>query len=258
MTIPVAGRRVALVTCGGSGIGRACALALARAGCDVAVLDRDAGGVSAVVAEVAALGVRSLGLQADVADDVAMAAAVDRLVAEWGRLDAAVHCAGVEGVRARLADYAPEQFDEVVRVNLRGTYVTLRHALRVMLPRGSGAIVSLASAAAITPATNMPAYNATKAAIVHLTKSTALDYASSGIRVNAVSPGPVRTPMQERLRGQDADLMGAAVPMGRTADPDEIAAAVVWLCSEAASYVTGHNLVVDGGCVIQGPRHGPA
>lgn len=232
--------KFAVVTGGASGIGRACVTALRAEGATVALLD-----LEPVVDPAAALA-----LTVDVSDADSVASAFERIASEWGRLDCAVNCAGIEGARARLGDYDVDAFDRVIGVNLRGTFLCLRAELKIMVATGGGAIVNMASAAGLVGVPGMPAYAASKGGVVQLTKAAAVDHAADGVRVNAVCPGSVRTPMMDRLRG-DGDKFASPVPLGRTADPSEITGAVLYLCSDASSYVTGHTLAVDGGYLAQ-------
>lgn len=232
--------KYAVVTGGASGIGRACVTALAAEGATVAALDLEP------VADPAA----ALILTVDVSDAGSVNSAFDRIRADWGRLDCAVNCAGVEGPRAKTADYDADAFGRVLAVNLYGAFLCMRAELRTMLAGDGGSIVNMASAAGLVGVPAMPAYAASKGGLVQLTKSAAVDHAPDGIRVNVVCPGSVRTPMMDRIRG-DGDKFASPVPLGRTAAPAEITGAVLYLCSDASSYVTGHALSVDGGYVAQ-------
>ncbi len=247
--------RVALVTGGASGIGRAtCELFVAR-GASIMVADLDAGRAAAAAEALRALVPAGGGQVESVAVDVAepdqvqamVAAAVSRL----GGLDAAVNNAGTPGTYAALADQQLADWRRTVDVNLTGTFLCLQAELAVMAESGRGAIVNVASAAGLMGFANLPAYVASKHGVVGLTKAVALEFArGGGIRVNAVCPGNVRTPMLEGFTGGDEQAltgMGKVTPIGRLAQPAEIAEAIVWLCSDAASFVTGHAMAVDGG-----------
>jgi NAD(P)-dependent dehydrogenase (short-subunit alcohol dehydrogenase family) len=179
---------------------------------------------------------------------------VQGAVAAYGRLDCAYNNAGIEGILATTADYTEETWDRVMAINLKGVWLCLKYEVPQMLKQGGGAIVNTASVAGLVGGPLLPAYVASKHGVVGLTKTAALEYAKSGIRVNAVCPGAVRTPMMERgiaMRPEFETQALAAEPVGRMAKPEEIAEAVVWLCSEAASFVTGHAMAVDGGMVAQ-------
>jgi NAD(P)-dependent dehydrogenase (short-subunit alcohol dehydrogenase family) len=256
--VPMAGQltgKVALVTGGGSGIGRATALAAAREGARLVVADADPAGGEETVGAVRAAGGEALFVRADVSVAAEAGALVGRTVAVYGRLDCAHNNAGVEGPRAPLHAYAEAAWDRVMAVNLKGTWLCMQHEIRQMLEQGGGAVVNTASVAGlIGSSSGICAYNASKHGIVGLTRTAALEYAKSGVRVNAVCPGLVATPMTDRLFGGDAALaarFAAALPTGRSAAPEEVAAAVVWLCSDAASYVTGVAMPVDGGYLVQ-------
>ena len=247
--------KIALVTGGGSGIGRASALAFAREGAQVIVADTDAAGGEETLAQIRQAGGDGLAIRADVTDAADVAALVERAVAAYGRLDCAHNNAGIEGPRAALHEYPEEAWDRVLAVNLTGVWRCMRREIRQMLAQGGGAIVNTASVAGlIGSSSGICAYNASKHGVVGLTKTAALEYARRGIRVNAVCPGLVETPMLGRLFGGDAALaerFAATQPTGRYATPEEVAAAVVWLCSDAAAYVTGLAMPIDGGYVAQ-------
>ena len=246
--------KAALVTGGGSGLGRASAIALARAGATVTVADVDEQGgkeTAALVSEEA--GGDADFVRADVTQAGEVEAMVDKAVARWGRLDCALNNAGTTGVSAPTADYTLDDWNRAIALNLTGVFLCLKYELPAMLERG-GAIVNMASGAGLVGFPGLPAYVASKHGVVGLTRAAALEYASQGVRVNAICPGSTRTPMLEGFMGGDEQverMMTRAVPLGRLGRPEEIAEAVVWLCSDAASFVVGHSLAVDGGSVIQ-------
>jgi NAD(P)-dependent dehydrogenase (short-subunit alcohol dehydrogenase family) len=246
--------KAALVTGGGSGLGRASAIALARAGATVTVADVDERGgneTAALVSEEA--GGDADFVRADVTQADEVEAMVDKAVARWGRLDCALNNAGTTGVSAPTADYTLDDWNRAIALNLTGVFLCLKYELPAMLERG-GAIVNMASGAGLVGFPGLPAYVASKHGVVGLTRAAALEYASQGVRVNAICPGSTRTPMLEGFMGGDEQverMMTRAVPLGRLGRPEEIADAVVWLCSDAASFVVGHSLAVDGGSVIQ-------
>jgi NAD(P)-dependent dehydrogenase (short-subunit alcohol dehydrogenase family) len=241
--------RVALVTGAGSGIGRASALAFARHGARMVVADVD----SDAAAETARL-IREAGTEVEcVIADVSSTSAVEALVRAsvecFGRLDFAHNNAGVEGAFAGTADYPEAAWDQLMAVNLKGVWLCMKYELRHMLRQGSGAIVNTASAAGLS-AGPTPAYTASKWGVVGLTRHSAREVAGRGIRVNAVCPGVISTPMVERAFANVPGLERrwlAGEPIGRFGTPDEVADAVVWLCSDSASFVTGIALPVDGG-----------
>lgn len=240
-------RRVAFVTGAASGIGRAAAAAFCAAGYATALVDvsRDAG-------EVAAAALRESGsearfLAADVSDDAAVRAAVEGTLAAWGRLDAAFNAAGIDGEMGKAAaDCAPENWARVIGVNLTGVWHCMRHQIPAMLANGGGAIVNCASSAGIVGAPMYGAYTASKHGIVGLTRSAALDYARSGVRVNAVAPGMIDTPMNDSIPPDLLEVLLAESPAGRLGRAEEIASAVVFLCGDGASFITGQVLPIDG------------
>jgi NAD(P)-dependent dehydrogenase (short-subunit alcohol dehydrogenase family) len=246
--------RVAIVTGGAAGIGRAAALAFAREGANVVVADLDAERGEKTAAEVENEGVEAIFVRTDVsnADDVGRL--VDGTIARFGRLDFAFNNAGIEGVQAPTADCTIDNWNRTIAVNLTGIFLCMRAEIRQLLVSGGGAIVNNASVAGLVGFAGIPAYAASKHGIVGLTKTAALDYATQNVRVNAVCPGVIDTEMITRFTHDDAELraqLTASEPIGRLGTPEEIADAVVWLCSERAGFVTGQALAVDGGFVAQ-------
>ncbi|MCY3574401.1 MAG: glucose 1-dehydrogenase [Chloroflexi bacterium] len=245
--------KVALVTGAAHGIGRASALALAQAGAAVCVADIDSAGGEGTVRQILDTGGRAFFALCDVRQAEQTRAMVVATLAEYGRLDAAVNNAGIAGsFEHRLHEAGDEMLDAVLAVNLRGLWHCMKAELDAMLAQGSGAIVNMASVAGLIGAPKAAAYTASKHAVVGITKSAALDYARAGLRINAVCPAYTDTRMVQAAVAADprmAAIMARAIPMGRLGTADEIAAAVVWLCSDAASFVTGHALALDGGLV---------
>jgi NAD(P)-dependent dehydrogenase (short-subunit alcohol dehydrogenase family) len=244
--------KVALVTGGASGIGRACAQLFAREGASVVVSDVALEGGEQTVGLIEEDGGQASFVEADVSKASQVEALVGRTVETYGRLDYAFNNAGIEGPMAtNTADYTEEDWDRVIAVNLKGVWLCMKHEIPQMLSQGAGSIVNNSSVEGLVGLQGTSAYAASKHGVVGLTKTAALEYAQSGIRVNAVCPGLIRTPMVERYTGGDAETEAqwAAIfePVGRMGSSEEVAEAVVWLCSEAASFVTGHAMAVDGG-----------
>jgi NAD(P)-dependent dehydrogenase (short-subunit alcohol dehydrogenase family) len=244
--------KVALVTGGASGLGRACAVALGAAGASVLVadVDRDGGAETVSLVDGPAEFVAT-----DVTDPDAVAAMVGRAVERFGRLDAAVNNAGTTGAGTPVADHSLEDWNRTLALNLTGVFLCMKHEIPAMLASGDGgSIVNMSSGAGLVGFPGLPAYVASKHGVVGLTRAAALEYVAAGIRVNAVCPGSTRTPMLEAFMGGDPTIermMEKAAPIGRLGRPEEIAEAVVWLCSDAASFVVGHAMAVDGGAVAQ-------
>ena len=243
------GGRVALVTGAGSGIGRATALAFARGGARVAVADVARRNGEDTVALIAASGGSAVFVPVDVADAASVEAMVAATVAHYGRIDCAFNNAGILPAKARTADCTEDDWDRTISVNLKGVWLCMKHEIRRMLAQGGGAIVNASSVAGLKGYALTSPYVASKHAIVGLTRTAAIEYGPDNIRINAVCPGAVMTDLVRGLGTSVQPLAGR--PMARYADPDEIAAAVVWLCSDAASFVTGSALPIDGGLSAQ-------
>jgi NAD(P)-dependent dehydrogenase (short-subunit alcohol dehydrogenase family) len=237
--------KVALVTGAASGIGRATALAMAREGAQVVIADVDAAGGQQTAGLVERQGGQAHFVRCDVSQAAEVEALVAACVARYGRLDCAHNNAGILGRSASTLDCTEENWDRVMAVNLKGVWLCLKHEIAQMLRQSGGAIVNTASTAGLTGFRNSPAYCAAKAGVVLLTQVAALENVQQGIRVNAVCPGQVDTPMVNHRPGFDTGRV--VEPIGRPGRPEEIAEAVVWLCSDAASYVTGLAMPVDGG-----------
>ncbi len=246
-------RKVAFVTGASSGIGRATALAFARAGASVAAVDIDGGGAAATARQIDELGGRALPLTCDVSSEADVEAAVKATTDEFGRLDAAFNNAGIEQPVAALADITASEFERLVAINLRGVFLCMQSQVPAMLAGDGGTIVNTASGAGVVGIAGQAAYCASKFGVVGMTKAAALDYAAMGVRVNAVCPGIVETPMMDRFTGGTEEGRARVVaqePIGRMGSPDEIADAVLWLSSDSSSFVVGHALVVDGGQTV--------
>jgi len=246
--------KVALITGGGSGIGRATALIFAREGAKVVVADIVAPGGEETVQLIKAAGGEAVFVKTDVSQPADVEAMVKKTVETYGRLDCAFNNAGIEGVIQPTVEYGETPWDRVIAINLKGVWLCMKYELQQMLKQGNGAIVNTASIAGLVGLPGFSAYVAAKHGVNGLTKTAALEYAKAGIRVNAVCPGAIRTPMFERgVRDNPGieEQIVAAEPVGRMAAPAEVGEAVVWLCSDAASFVTGLPMAVDGGWVAQ-------
>lgn len=237
---------------GTAGIGRSTAIAFADARANVCVVGLGAAEGREVEAEVRARGVGALFVEADVTRENEVRSAVGRAAEQFGRIHAAVNNAGIEGRYGPVHELQEAEFDRIIGVNLKGIWLGLKYEIPHMLAQGGGAIVNTASSAGVTGIANVAVYTASKHGVVGLTKATALELAGSNIRVNAIAPGPVNTGLLHRMVGGHLDLSVIAekVPMRRISEPQESAQAILWLCSDAASYITGHTLVVDGGLTV--------
>ncbi|MBW1980013.1 MAG: SDR family oxidoreductase [Deltaproteobacteria bacterium] len=242
--------KTALVTGGASGIGRAVAIALAREGAGVVIADLNVAGGEETVEMVRSMGGDALFVHTDVTKGIQVKAAVTTVVEKYGRIDCAHNNAGIAGVQGLTADCAEELWDEVMQTNLKGVWLCMKYEIPAMRAQGGGVIVNTSSVAGLVGLWGWSPYVASKHGVVGLTKAAALEYARDNIRINAVCPSIVGTPMAAAFtQGEQKveQLILAQQPMGRMAEPEEVAEAVVWLCSDAASYVTGHTLAVDGG-----------
>lgn len=245
--------KVALVTGGSSGIGRATALAFGRAGAKVVVAARRAQEGEETAAMIRAEGGEGLFVQTDVSHAGDAEAMVGKTVEAYGRLDCAFNNAGIVRRPASTADCPEEVWDQIIQVNLKGVWLCMKYEIPEMLKSGGGAIVNNASVAGLTGLRNFSAYTASKHGVVGLTRAAALEYAKAGLRINAVCPGYVETPLNEKAL-QDPEFRArvlAREPVGRVGESKEVAEAVAWLCSDAASFVTGHAMAVDGGYMAQ-------
>jgi len=234
------------------GIGRATALAFADAGANVFAAGLGAERGCSLVEEIRDGRGTADFMEADVTFESDVKSVVDRAAERFGRIHAAVNNAGVEGRFGPVQNATTEDFDSIIGVNLKGIWLGMKHEIPHFLAHGGGAIVNTASSAGVQAIANIALYTASKHAVVGLTKATALELARSGIRVNAVAPGPVNTGFLHRMIAGNIDVAAIAesVPMGRVSEPDEIANVILWLCSDAASFVTGHVLVADGGLTV--------
>lgn len=249
--------KVALVTGGASGIGRATALVFAREGARVVVSDVDATGGEQTVQAIRAAGGDAIFVRADVSQAAEVEALTKKVIDTFHRLDCAFNNAGIQGQIANTVECNDENWDRIIATNLKGVWLCMKYEIPLILRQGGGAIVNTASNFGLVGSAGMPAYAASKHGVVGVTKVAALEYAARGVRINAVCPGPIKTPLSEGVLREhpDAERMVEAImsrlPVRRWGLPEEVAEAVVWLCSEAASFVTGVALPVDGAYVAQ-------
>jgi NAD(P)-dependent dehydrogenase (short-subunit alcohol dehydrogenase family) len=246
--------KVALVTGAASGLGLATAKAFAEAGAAVALADWNEAATQVAAAKLAADGYKTIAIKCDVSDDKQVEAMVNKAIAEFGRLDYAYNNAGVQNELAEAADQTMEDFERVNNINYRGIWSCMKYELQHMRRQGSGAIVNCSSIGGIRAGAQRGVYHGAKHGVIGLTVSAAVEYAGRGIRINSVSPGLFQTAMSDQMiaagQKEALDAMLAMVPAGRLGHPEEIASAVLFLCSDAASMVVGHNLVVDGGITL--------
>ena len=242
--------KVALVTGAGAGMGLAATQAFAESGAAVAMADIDEAPVRAAAGKLAAAGHKVLALRCDVADDAEVKSMVEQAVSSFGRLDAAFNNAGVQSPAVEIADSTGEEFDRVTAINLRSVWSCMKYELQQMRKQGSGAIVNNSSIGGLIGLPGRAIYHASKHGVIGLTKSAALEYAARGIRINAICPGTIDTPMVQEMIAKDPQAMKEILreqPIGRLGRAEEIASAVLWLCGDGSTFVIGHALAVDGG-----------
>lgn len=244
------GNKVAIVTGGSFGIGRATAIAFAKCGAKVVIADwiED----YSTLKEIQGNGGSALFIKCDVSKNTDVAEMVKKTVETFGRLDFGINNAGIEGETAPVHECTEENWDKTISINLKGVWLCMKHEINQMLKQSKGAIVNTASVAGLIGFPGLAAYVASKHGIIGLTKTAALENAKQGIRINAVCPGVIRTPMVDRVTGKDKTAEKQyedLEPVGRMGEPEEVAEAIAWLCSDASSFVTGHALAVDGGWI---------
>ncbi len=247
--------KVALVTGAGSGLGLATAKAFAESGASVVLADYNEKSVRAAAEQLVARGHKTLAIRCDVSDDEQVEAMVHQTVTAFGRLDAAYNNAGIQNVLADTADTTAEDYDRVMGVNLRGVWSCMKFELQQMRKQGSGTIVNCSSLGGLVGGAERGIYHAAKHGVLGFTKSAALEYAARNIRINAICPGLIQTPMSDKMvaagQGEALKALEKMIPMARVGRPEEIANVVLWLCSDAASYVTGQSISVDGGFIMR-------
>jgi NAD(P)-dependent dehydrogenase (short-subunit alcohol dehydrogenase family) len=244
--------KVAIITGGSSGIGRATALAFAKKGAKIVIVDWHES--PETMESLTDLDAEAIFIKCDVSKSADVKAMVKKTIGTFGRLDYAFNNAGIEGDSAPTADCTEENWDKTIAINLKGIWLCMKHEIPEMLRQGKGTIVNCSSVAGLVGFEGLPAYVASKHGIIGLTKTAALEYAGQGIRMNTVCPGVIQTPMMDRLTGKKKEAIEqftALEPVGRMGQPEEIANTVVWMCSDEASFITGHAMVVDGGFVAR-------
>lgn len=246
--------KVAIITGGSYGIGRATAVAFAKRGAKVVIADWIEDKEESTLKMVRESGAEAVFIKCDVSKDTDVKSLIEQTVAKYGRLDYAFNNAGIEGQSAPVHECSEENWNRTIDINLKGIWLCMKYEIQVMLKQGKGSIVNCASIAGLVGFQGLPAYVASKHGVIGLTKNAALENAKMNIRVNAVCPGVIKTPMIDRFTGKKKEAekqFENMEPVGRMGQPEEVAEAVAWLCSDSASFITGHPMAVDGGWIAQ-------
>jgi NAD(P)-dependent dehydrogenase (short-subunit alcohol dehydrogenase family) len=246
--------KVALVTGGSTGIGRATALKFAAEGASVVIADINVSQGQLIAEQINQNNGKSIFVPTDVSSPTQVSNLIDKTVETYGKLDFAFNNAGIEGVMASTVDCTEENWDRTIDINLKGVWLCMKYEIPTMLKQGGGVIVNMASVAGLVGFAGLPAYAASKGGVIQLTKTAALEFSKSGIRINAVCPGAIQTSMIERIESADEgikDVLTNAHPIGRIGKPEEVADVVIWLCSEQSSFVVGYPIAIDGGYLAQ-------
>lgn len=243
--------KVCLITGGGSGMGRVTAQLFAQEGAKVVVADLNTQGGEETVQLIQKENGEAIFSKCNISKAQEVETLIEKIIRKYGKLDCAVNNAGIGGKQAPIHEITEEDWNTIITVNLKGCFLSMKYEIPAMIKAGRGAIVNICSTAGIIGAPMFGGYVASKHGIIGLTKTAALENARTGIRINSICPGDTKTPMTESLSQEMKDSISEAVPLGRMANPEEIAATSLWLCSDAASFITGHQLVVDGGFTIQ-------
>ncbi len=246
--------KVCLITGGGTGVGRAAALKFAQEGAIVVIANRRKDKGEEVLNIIKNMGKEACFVQTDVSKEEQITKLVEEINSRYGKLDCAFNCAGMDGKKASIVECDESSWDEIINTNLKGTFFLLKHEIKLMLDKKiNGKIVNMSSVNAYLGRLNRCAYNASRAAIISLTKTAAMEYIKDGIRVNAIAPAAIKTDIFERMTGGNDEIKAYYAkghPIGRIAEPDEIAEAALWLCSEKSSFVVGQTLIIDGGVLV--------